>query len=320
MSFSALRKRKNNLDKLKEAATASAGKGSYQDDRFWTLTRDKANNGFAIIRFLDVGKADQEHYGDDAEATPWVHYYTHGFKNAQGRWFSTNCLTSIGEECPVCQANSVLWNTGDKKNQQTVRDRKRKEHYVANIYVVKDSKNPECEGKVFLYRFGPSIFAKIKDAMSPEFEDEVGFIPFDFWEGANFKLKAREQDNYVKYDKSEFEAPGPLFEDDEEMEAVWEKCYPLHEFVSKDKFEDFETIKTKFERVVGGATAVEVDADDDTDLDDDVDLDDDIPEEKPKAKRTTKKKATAKKKVVEEVEDDDDDDALDYFRSKLDDD
>lgn len=313
--FGALRKRKNGLDALKAKAQEAQGKGgNYSDDRFWTLTRDKANNGFAIIRFLDVSKADQEHYGDDADIAPWAHYYTHGFKNEQGRWFMTNCRTSIGEECPVCQANSILWNTGDKKKQEIVRKRKRKEHYVANIYVVKDSAAPENEGKVFLYRFGKSIFEKITDAMSPQFEDEVGFVPFDFWEGANFKLKAREVDDYIKYDKSEFESPEPLADDDE-MEEIWEKCYPLHEIVATDKFEEFDVIKAKFERVVGGGTAASAVADTD---DDDDDNDTDVPE-KPKRKMKAKKDKVPE--AEPEVDDsDDDDDDLDYFRSKLDED
>lgn len=306
MSFSALKKRKNNLDALKEKAKQSSGKsgGSYNDDRYWNLERDKAGNGYAIIRFLDVSKADQEHYGDDADIVPWAHYYTHQFKNEQGRWFVANCLTSLGDECPVCQANSVLWNTGTDADKDTVRQRKRKEHYVANIYVVKDSANPDNEGKVFLFRFGPMIFEKITDAMSPEFEDEVGFVPFDFWEGANFKLKARKQDGYVKYDKSEFDNPGPLFDDDDKLEEIWEQAYALHEIVDRKNFEDYDKLKAKLERVIG--TEAE-----------------DTAPDRP-ARRAQAAAAAKADEIPDEpdsiVESDDDDEELAYFRSKLDED
>lgn len=308
MSFSALRKRKNRLETLKEKANAGNRK-TYSDDRFWNLERDKAGNGFAIIRFLDVSKADREKFGDSDEVLPWAHYYTHMFKNAQGRWFSAKCRTSLGEECPVCQSNSELWDTGLKANQQTVRNRKRKEHYVSNIYVVRDSNNPENEGKTFLFRYGPFIFGMINDAMNPEFEDEIGFDPFDYWEGANFKLKARISDDYVKYDKSEFEAPAPLFDNDEEMEEVWSKSYSLYEFIDPEKYEDYDTVKKNLEKVIGSDSVPSNDVDESV-------QEDDEEEEKPKRTRTRKPK-----KVEEPVdEDDDDEDAIDYFRSKLEED
>lgn len=291
MSFSALKKRKNTLESLKSKAQSSNSQGSYEDDRIWQLERDKADNGFAIIRFLDVSKADQDHYGEDEEVAPWAHYYTHGFKNDQGRWFFDNCLTSIGQNCPVCESNGELWNSGVDANKEIARNRKRKEHYVANIYVVKDSANPQNEGKVFLYKFGPSIFQMISDAMSPEFEDEVGFNPFDFWSGANFKLKARKSDGYIKYDKSSFDDVGPLFEDDDDIEKVWEKSYALHELIAKDKFKGYDELKSKLTKIIGGRP-------------DTVDV---PPVHEP----------VHEPEVADST--DDDDDSLDYFRSKLED-
>ena len=293
MSFSALKKRKNNLESLKNKMQSnSGGQQSYDDDRYWTLERDKAGNGYAVIRFLDVSKADQEKAGD-SEVAPWAHYYTHAFKNEQGRWFFDNCLTSIGSNCPVCEANSELWNSGVDANKEVARQRKRKEHYVTNIYVVKDSANPQNEGKVFLYKFGPSIFDKIKDAMTPEFEDEVGFNPFDFWEGANFKLKARMSDGYVKYDKSEFDSQGPLLDDDSEMESVWSKSYALHEITDPSNFRSYDELKSKLNKIIGATQPK-------------------IVESAPVAEVNSV--------PFSSDDDDDDDDSLEYFRSKLADD
>lgn len=289
--FSSLRKKnKSNLEVLK-AKTQT--KESYDDDRYWQCQRDKADNGFAIIRFLDVSKADLEHFGDSDDAVPWSHYYTHGFKNQQGRWFFDNCPTTLGDTCPVCESNSELWNSGIESDKKIVRERKRKEHYVANIYIVKDTATPENEGKVFLYKFGTKIFEKIKAAMTPEFEDEVGFNPFDFWEGANFKLKVRRVDGYINYDRSEFDSCGPLMEDDDAMEQIWSDAYPLHGIASKDKFTSYAEMKKKLDSIIGVATKAPAEA---------TEQFEDVPEFP----------------VSSESEADDDGDDLDYFRSKLD--
>lgn len=294
-TFKSMRKRnKDSLEKLR--AKAQEKEKSYNDDRFWYCERDKAGNGFAIIRFLDVSKADLDAFGDDADLVPWVHYYTHGFKNKQGRWFFDNCLTSIGKECPVCEANGELWNSGIDANKEIARQRKRKEHYVSNIYIIKDNANPENEGKVFLFRYGPKIFEKLKGAMNPEFEDEVGFNPFDYDEGANFKLKIRVVDDYVNYDKSEFESPSPLFDNDEDMEEVWTKSYGLQELVSMDKFTPYDEMKKKFEKIVGVNGSFVDKTDKETITTDDNDFPSDTSDS------------------------DDDDDDLDYFISKLEED
>ena len=294
-TFKSMRKRnKDSLDKLR--AKVQEKDKSYNDDRFWFCERDKAGNGFAIIRFLDVSKADIEVANDDSDLVPWVHYYTHGFKNDQGRWFFDNCLTSLGQDCPVCEANGELWNSGIDSNKDIARQRKRKEHYVSNIYIVKDTANPENEGKVFLFRYGPKIFQKISGAMNPEFEDEIGFNPFDYYEGANFKFKIRVVDDYVNYDKSEFEPQSPLFETEEEMEEVWAQSYALQEIVSKDKFTSYDEMKSKFNKIVGSKTNDVAKTVEETMSTPEYDPDDDIPMNQ------------------------DDDDDMDYFRSKLDDD
>lgn len=304
MSFSALKKRKNSLDALKEKAKAGESK-SFKDDRYWYLTRDKADNGFAIIRFLDVSPADQEH-ADGEEVAPWVHYYTHQFKNKQGRWYYENCLTSIGKECPACEANSELWAEDTKESKVIVRQRKRKEHYVANIRVIKDSQNPDAEGKNFLFRFGPKIFEKISDAMDPEFEDEVGFNPFDFWEGANFKLKARKGDgDFITYDKSEFDSISPLADTDKEMEAIWKASYALHEIVAEENFKDYDVLKEKFAKITGTKSAPVESAKERKRRELDLETEDKKPEHTPEDKPDPEA---------------DDEEDLDYFRSKLDED
>ena len=87
--------------------------------------------------------------------------------------------------------------------------------------------------------------------MNPEFEDESPINPFDFWEGANFKMKIRKGEGYSNYDKSEFEASSVLLDDDDRMEEIWKTQHSLKELVGPDKFKSYEDLKTKLDRVLG---------------------------------------------------------------------
>jgi hypothetical protein len=117
--------------------------------------------------------------------------------------------------------------------------------------VVEDPKHPENEGKVFLYKFGKRIFDKVNDLMSPQFEDEKPTNPFDFWEGANFKLKIRKVEGYTNYDKSEFAEPVPFMGgDDVALEEVWKMQFKLQDFVGPDNFKTYEELKARLEKVL----------------------------------------------------------------------
>ena len=247
MSFAKLKKnRKNATDKLQQAAQSiKDGKGGFEDESEWKPTVDKAGNGYAVIRFLPAAE------GADL---PWVKWFEHTFKGPNGKWFWEKCPTTIGGQCPVCAANSQLWNSGIESDKEIARDRKRRLHYTANILVISDSNNPESEGKVFRYTFGQKIFDKITELMTPEFEDETPVNPFDFWEGANFKLKIRQVAGYRNYDKSEFDAPSELFDgDDAKLEAVYEQLHNLQEIVDPSTFKTTAELQKKYNSVIGEA-------------------------------------------------------------------
>lgn len=210
------------------------------DDRMWRPEVDKAGNGYAVIRFLPA---------PGGEDVPFVRLFDHAFKGPGG-WLIDGCLTSVGEKCPVCEHNSALWNTGTKDNQATVRNQKRKLSFISNIYVVKDPAHPENEGKVMLFKYGKKIFDKLNAAMNPEFEDESPLNPFDMWGGANFKLKIRKVDGYSNYDKSEFDSPGALFEDDDKLEAIWKSEYSLTVFLDRSKFKSYDEVKNRLQKVL----------------------------------------------------------------------
>ena len=242
MSFASLKKQSSlgslTAKLVKEVEkTNSANKG---DDRLWKPEVDKAGNGYAVIRFLPA---------PDGEDLPWVKLYSHAFQGPGG-WYIENSLTTVNQKDPCSEFNTGLWNSGIESDKQIARNQKRKLSYYANIYVVKDPANPDNEGKVFLYKFGKKIFDKIMGAMQPEFEDETPINPFDFWQGADFKVKIKKVAGFWNYDSSEFAAPSPLLKDDDALEALWKKEYSLQELVSADKFKSYDELKKRLEAVL----------------------------------------------------------------------
>jgi hypothetical protein len=244
MSFQDLKKQSKMgslTEKLIKQVEKLNDNGSKEDERFWKPVMDKGGTGSAIIRFLPA---------PDGCDLPWVQVWSHAFQS-NGKWIIDNCLTTLGQQCPVCEANRELWNTGSKDNQNIVRDRKRKLSYFANIYVVKDPANPANEGRVMLYKFGKKIFDKISAAMQPEFDDEEPINPFDFWKGANFKLKLVKKDGYWNYDKSEFAAPSALLDDDDELETIYKSLYNLNDFIAPSEFKSYDDLKKRLEYTLG---------------------------------------------------------------------
>jgi hypothetical protein len=258
--FSALKRNRNAFDSLKKAMevpSSSAEAGSKDDTRFWQPEVDKAGNGMAVIRFLPAPAAD----GDDA--LPWVRVFNHGFQGPGG-WYIENSLTTLNQKDPVSEYNSILWNSGIEANKEIARKQKRRLTYISNILVVSDPKHPENEGQIKLYKYGKKIFDKISEAMNPEFADETPLNPFDFWEGANFKIKIRQVEGYRNYDKSEFDSITPVDGDDAALEAIWKKEYSLKEFLEPKQFKSYDTLKAKLDKVLGldGVAPVKTKAED----------------------------------------------------------
>jgi hypothetical protein len=252
MSLSSLKNKSSSLDKLKKAveqSSAGNGGGKNVDDRFWQPEVDAAGNGYAVIRFLDTPAVDGE------DGLPWVQIWSHGFQGPGG-WYIENSLTTLGKTDPVSEYNTVLWNSGVEANKEIARKQKRKLTYIANVLVISDAKRPQNEGKVFLFKFGKKIFDKIKEQLEPQFADETPMNPFDFWKGANFKVKIRNVEGYRNYDKSEFETPAALFNgDDAKIEQVWKSAHSLKDFLKADNFKSYDELKAKLNKVLGAGGA-----------------------------------------------------------------
>lgn len=245
-SFSQMKRaRSNNLDSLTKELNKLQGNqpqgGSNKDDRFWQPEVDKVGNGYAVIRFLPAPQN---------EDVPFIRIWDHGFQGPGG-WYIEKSLTTLGQKDPLSELNSQLWNSGIDANKDQVRKQKRKLSFISNIYVVSDPAHPENEGKVFLFKYGKKIFDKLNEAMNPAFQDETPVNPFDFWEGADFKLKIRKVEGYRNYDKSEFAEPAALLDDDEELEKIWKMEHALQPFLAPDQFKSYDELKARLEKVLG---------------------------------------------------------------------
>ena len=294
MSFAKLKKQSklgSLTAKLVKEVEKMNNNGTSGDDRLWKLDVDKSGNGYAVIRFLPA---------PDGEDLPFVKLYSHAFQGPGG-WYIENSLTTLGGKDPVSEYNTQLWNNGTDSGKETARKQKRKLTYTSNIYVVKDPANPENEGKVFLFKYGKKIFDKLTAAMQPEFEDEEAIDPFDFWQGANFKLKAKNVAGYRNYDSSEFAPQSPLLDDDDALEAIWKKEISLAEIVAPEQFKSYDDLKRRLNYVLGN-TAPRQDAE----VEDEVEI---IERERAEQEVTAAADSTSRSVTS----DADEDDALSYF-------
>ena len=312
MSFENLKKQSSLgslTSKLVKEVEKMSSNSSGADERLWKPEMDKTGNGFAVVRFLPA---------PEGEELPWVKIYSHAFQGPGG-WYIENSLTTMGQKDPVSEHNRELWNSGNDKDKDTVRKQKRKLSFYSNVYVVKDPTNPQNEGKVFLYKYGKKIFDKIMEAMQPEFEDETPINPFDFWQGANFKIKIVKKDGYWNYDKSEFGSIEPLLDDDDALESIWKKEYSLSAVTAPDQFKTYDELEKRLKYVLGQKTSQKVSpADEETEYDSYTQntTESNVMEELEQS--YVRSKSPSLPKITNES-DEDEDDALSYFQKLVDD-
>ena len=299
MSFADLKRNRTDLSKLVAQAQETSGTQTTRqsdDTRFWQPTRDKAGNGYAVIRFLP---------GDAQAATPWVRYWDHAFKGPTGQWYIEKSLTSIGQQDPLSELNSKMWNSGVEADKAIVRQRKRNLRYIANVLIVSDPSAPENEGQIKLYRFGKKIFDKIMDSMQPQFPDEAPVNPFDMWEGADFTVKIRKVEGYPNYDASSFKAPAALSSDESYLEDLYNKQYDLSEWVDPKNYKTYDELKSRLAMVLGEQAPRTMKQEAALDLDDEIP---DFPSMRPTAAPSAPEPtiSTAESSM-------DDDDTMSYF-------
>lgn len=318
-SISELRKARGNFESLTKEIEKS-NKGGYEkkeDDRMWQCKTDTAGNGTAVIRFLPAPQGEE---------FPYVRMWAHGFKGPTGKWYIENSRTTLGkdEKDPVSELNNQLWATKLKENEEIARIQKRKLSFYSNVLIISDPANPENEGKVKIFRYGKKIFDILESAMKPEFEDDEAFNPFDFWDGANFRLKIVRKDGYANFDKSSLADPKPVSSDDDELQKLWDQCHSLKEIVSEDKFKSYDELVKRLNSAL--ATSAPTQKAENTDLDEDDEAfmrasskskakkEAEAEDKEPEVEEEKPKKTTKAKPVAQSVDDSEDDD-LEYFKS-----
>jgi len=235
---------KYDLEKLRSKVNAMAATKTVQKDSegYYQPFTDQCGIGSAILRFLP--QLDHEEF-------PFVRVYNHAFQVPSTKWFIDLCPTTLEQPCPVCESNSTLWNGPDKDLASL---RKRKMYYISNVLVVRDPKQPENEGKVFLYKYGSKIMGKLEDAITPPVPDTAAIDPFDAEEGANFRLRIVRSGGFPDYDKSSFDAPSPIGSADI-VESVLNQRRSLVAIIDPSQFKSYDELKRKFDQIVGVATA-----------------------------------------------------------------
>ena len=245
ISIADLRKaRSTDFTKITQALTKTNERSDDAD--YFKLTKDKAGNGSAVIRFLP------KHPDDDL---PFVTIYSHAFQGPTGRWYIENSRTTLNENDPISEINRSLWATGNESDKELARKQKRKTSYIANVYVVNDPANPDNNGKVFRFKFGKKIFQMIMDKANPTFAEDQPINVFDAFEGADFKLRMRQVEGYPNYDTSVFTDPKPLAETDEEIVAIVNQMKPLKELIAPGQFKSYDELKKKYDSVMNGSPA-----------------------------------------------------------------
>lgn len=267
------------------------------DERFWKPEMDKSGNGYAVIRFLPA---------PDGEDMPWAKVWSHAFKGPGGQWYIENCPTTIGRKCSCCENNTKDWSTGDKQIQNIVRDRKRKLSYYANVYIIKDPDCPQNEGTVRIFKFGKKIFEKIDSVLRPKFQDDSPLNPFDFWTGADFKIKVLKKDGYWNYDSSEFSTSSPLLGgDDDALKEIYEKLHDISEFVNPNNFKSNDELQARLDKVLGNLPSVSKKKKLDPEVQDEMDRE---------YQEISSKSSKISSNMDEDDSDEDAENALDYFQ------
>jgi hypothetical protein len=220
----------------------SSSKDSSEDIRFWKLEPDKLGNATAVIRFLPRTTGDE---------LPWVRIFSHGFQGPSGKWYIENSRTTLNEKDPVGELNSKLWASNLESNREIARKQKRRMHYISNVYIISDPKNPSNEGQVKLFKYGKKIFDKIMEKAKPTFADEKPINVFDVFSGADFRLRMRKVDGYANYDQSSFLEPNAFLGNDESrLTSTLAKAYSLSPFLATSQFKSYEDLNRRLNEVL----------------------------------------------------------------------
>lgn len=300
VDFKALKRQSgNSLDALRKDIDKTKKVFQKEDDpRFWQMSIDSAKNGAAIIRWLPSPDENEPDKDGLVTVMNFIKYWDFGWKNDRnGKWYIEKCLNSLGLNDPVKELNDRLYAKAgkDKKHQAYIQaaSQRRRTHYISNILVERDPAKPECDGKVFLFDYGAAIFNNVESYTKDKVNELTGkvirtaFNPYCPWTGATFNFICKEKDSYANYDDSYFDECAPLGTD-KEIEAIFEQCHGLKEFLDPKLFKDYDVLKKRLHEVL------EIEAEED----------DEPARQEPREERKTAPRQEKAKAPVEDLDDD----------------
>ena len=238
----------NKLNQKQESQ--QAGQPVNADQRFYKPKFNKDGTFSAVVRFLPGPVKDGN------EEISMIKKYSHYFSGPGGK-YDEECLTTISQQCPVCDENKKCWDAGDK---QTSRTRARVNSGITNILVINDPQAPENNGKVFLYKFGKKIIEKINEAKKPTNPTKKAIEVFSYYEGANFYITGKktvtaEGQKFTDYTSSSFESNPSAIGDDNYIESIDKQLHSVEEFIKPTNFKSYAALQELFSRVMGRSMA-----------------------------------------------------------------
>lgn len=179
------------VDDLEVKDTRPAGSDLYRPKP------DNGKNGMyeSLIRFLPNLKNPRK---------PYVRKYTYWLEDSDGKGFTVDSPSTIGEKCPIQDMFFKLRNSDsaiDKKNSEML---KRREVYYGLVQIIDDENDKDLEGQIKIFKFGYKIKQKIDEEMNPKYDEPVQI--FDPYEGKNFQLSISKQAGFPNYDSSKFQS------------------------------------------------------------------------------------------------------------------
>ena len=237
-------------ENLQKDALTEGNKKYEVDDRFYKLSRDKNDNGGALIRFVV-----------DKNSKPFVKMTKitarHPKETGNKRFVSEWSPLTIGKPDPFNEKFIKLWTEEGRKEE--AKKYSRAFRYITNIVVIKDPANPENEGKTFLLDMSPTLFQKLKEAIEPtEAEIALGAeskAVFDPINGYSFLLKvSKANTGFLSYETSKFkEETSAIYKNVAEAEKEIKKnTYDLSEFLKPENFLSYEELQQKLAWFDGG--------------------------------------------------------------------
>lgn len=175
------------------------------------------------------------------------HHYIQGWESrSTGQYVSYLSPTTYEEKDPISEERFRILKTGSDELKEAVKNVRRNENWMVNVYVVDDPTNPENNGTVKILKYGKQLHKIIDSAIQGEDEAEFGSRVFDLGpNGVNFKVKCETQGDFASYTSSRFTSPIDLKLDAEKINTILESAFDLEAMFTRKTYAE---LKEEFDK------------------------------------------------------------------------